>query len=451
MLKQPITAADSGGSLPVPYPEVAGTPQQADNITPNAAPTQSAAPPAESLALTKRLSQMDQPPTTRESLIRAILAIAPTAVAGLAGGLPAAAGAAQGSTAALGAQQAEQDKQRQSLIQQVEAARNREQQAGQFKSTLQHQGDVIEAENARNAATIAGANQRNEATIASRPKPNIDSRTPEGIAADVDRMRQVSLIPNRPNLPATPQPQVAMTQERLDQELKLRAASRSASGGTTTSDVQDTARGIAEGHISPKISQSVSFRDRTAVSGALQRMGFNQAEAERDWMAINRHLSTLNGAQQERLRQAITFTHDTLPQLEEAYSKWKSLASQSGFKMINKAALSASEQLPGAAGSAAHNLRALISDFTSELGTVYRGGNSSTDESLKLAAANLQADWNEKTFADAMARLRQTLQIRYNSIATSEAVGVTPNSAYAPGGGAVEWIRDPITGTLRPK
>ncbi len=208
----------------------------------------------------------------------------------------------------------------------------------------------------------------------------------------------------------------------------------SATSGNSTqpNDVKDTARGIAEGTISPKISQSVSFRDRTAVTAELRRLGFNQAEAERDWTAINKHLSTLNGAQQERLRQAITFTHDTLPQIEAAYAEWKKQAGISGFKVLNKANLASMKQLPGAAGSAASNLDALIGDFTSELGTVYKGGNSSTDESLKLAGQNLKGEWNEQTFNDSIKRLRTSLQIRYNSISTSEAQGVSPSSPYQP-------------------
>lgn len=206
----------------------------------------------------------------------------------------------------------------------------------------------------------------------------------------------------------------------------------STGGSATGTDVKDTADGIIEGRISPNVSQSVSYKDRTAVSAELSRRGYNQTEALRDWQAITRHLATLNGAQQERLRQAVAFADDTIPQLEEAYQRWKKAAGISGIKVFNRAALATSKQFGGEAGSAATQLEALIKDYTAELGTVYKGGNSSTDESLKLAGENLKAEWNEQTFNDALKRIKQSIRIRRNSIATSQPVGVNPNSPYLP-------------------
>ncbi len=261
--------------------------------------------------------------------------------------------------------------------------------------------------------------------VPATPLPrNIDPNSPEGIAA----ARAKAATPRVPDYTIGNVRYSGETNKPL-----VTGPPQASANSTGTNDVKDTAAGIAEGMISPQISQSVSFRDRTAVSAELKRLGYNQAEAERDWKAINKHLSTLNGAQQERLRQAISFTYDTVPQIEAAYAEWKKQAGVSGFKVLNKGNLAAMKQLPGAPGSAATNLEALIADFTSELGTVYKGGNSSTDESLKLAAKNLEGNWNDQTFSDAIKRIRQSLKIRQNSIATSETQGVSADSPYQPG------------------
>ncbi len=217
--------------------------------------------------------------------------------------------------------------------------------------------------------------------------------------------------------------------QRKELQAAGRAATTTATGGTST-DAKDIAQAIIDGTQSPLLTGL--YGKSAAVRAELARKGYNHALALSDWNAVQKHLSALNGQQQERLRQAISFTAETLPQIEDAYHEWKKQAGISGFKVLNRAALASMKQLPGSAGSAATNLEALISDFTSELGTVYKGGNSSTDESLKLAALNLSGNWNEQTFNDAVKRLRTSLQIRSNSITNSQPAGVSPNSPYLP-------------------
>lgn len=201
-----------------------------------------------------------------------------------------------------------------------------------------------------------------------------------------------------------------------------------AGSGAMASDPKDIAQAIIDGKQPPVLTSL--YREAAPVRAELARRGYNMATALTDWTATQKYLATLNGTQQTRLRQAISFTAETLPQVEAAYAEWKKQAGISGVKLLNKANLAAMKQLPGAPGSAAQQLDSLIADFTSELGTVYKGGNSSTDESLKLAAKNLEGDWNEKTFGDAVKRLNQSLTIRKNSMTAGPAGGV--GSEYAP-------------------
>lgn len=200
--------------------------------------------------------------------------------------------------------------------------------------------------------------------------------------------------------------------------------------GSSPDDPKLIAQGIINGHQPPVMTGL--YRSGSPVRAELERQGFNLATANRDWTAIQKHLSTLNGAQQERLRQAVSFTYDSLDQIESLYDEWKKEGGVSGIKLFNRANLLVSKNLSGRAGEVATLLDAQINDLTSELGTVYKGGNSSTDESLLLASTNLKSEWNETTFKRGIEQIRKNLQIRRNSILTSQPVGVSPNSPYAP-------------------
>jgi len=199
-----------------------------------------------------------------------------------------------------------------------------------------------------------------------------------------------------------------------------------------STDAKDIAQAIMRGDQPP--TTTGLYRNAALVRAELARGGYNLAQAESDWHATQKHLATLNGAQQERLRQAVSFTSDSLGIIEGLYNQWQKVGKTSGWKAFNSASLATAKQLPGDAGNIAHRLEAQINDLTAELGTVYKGGNSSTDESLKLAAQNLKSEWNEKTFKDAIGQIRQNLEIRQNSIRHSQPAGVSENSPYTPKG-----------------
>jgi hypothetical protein len=216
--------------------------------------------------------------------------------------------------------------------------------------------------------------------------------------------------------------------------LKVKAAEASArlrnASLVTNGDAKDIAAGIERGDLPPTMKSL--YRNAASVEAELARRGVPLAKMEADWMATNKLLATLNGPQQVRLRQAVQFTSDSLEIIDDLYSKWLKTGLPSGFKEFNRAALTAAKSLPGEAGSIANRLDAQLNDLTSELGTVYKGGNSSTDESLKLAAGNLKAEWNTKTFHDAIQQVRTNLKIRQNSIKNSQVEGGNPDSPYRP-------------------
>ena len=136
----------------------------------------------------------------------------------------------------------------------------------------------------------------------------------------------------------------------------------------------------------------------------------------------------MNGTQQVRLQQAVIFSYDSLSIIDQLNKEWAG----GGFPILNKVNLTlAMNGIYGAnAQSLATRFNAQINDLTSELGTVYKGGNSSTDESLKLAAGNLNSSWSQKTLTDAINLARMNLQIRKNSIAQSTNI---PGNQYNTG------------------
>ncbi len=210
----------------------------------------------------------------------------------------------------------------------------------------------------------------------------------------------------------------------------LRKAASSASGGVDTNDAGAIADAIISGDQPPLLTGL--YRMAGPVRASLAKKGFDLSTATRDWTAIQRHLSTLNGAQQERLRQAISTASDSLDVLDDLYKQWQQVGPASGFKVFNRAALAAAKQVPGQTGAVAQALETQIADLTSELGTVYKGGNGSTDESLGLAAKNLSGDWNQETWDKAMKLAHTNVRIRKNSILNSAPVGVSANSPYTP-------------------
>ncbi|MFL6437711.1 MAG: hypothetical protein ACJ71Q_09040 [Terriglobales bacterium] len=226
----------------------------------------------------------------------------------------------------------------------------------------------------------------------------------------------------------------ALRQSEVTKNLAEAAAAKDRPGSTgvvSKEDAHAIALAVHDGLQPPDLKGL--YRSSGLVKAELAKMGYNQTLAISDWNATQRRLSTMNGPQQVRLQQAVEFAYESLPLLRQKYQEWKQAAGVSGFKAFNKTALEAMKQLPGNAGAAAQALEQQIADLTSEMGTVYKGGNSSTDDSLALAAKNFSADWNEETFNRAYDLAEQNLRIRKNSIAlTVKPTGVSETSPYTP-------------------
>jgi hypothetical protein len=167
-----------------------------------------------------------------------------------------------------------------------------------------------------------------------------------------------------------------------------------------------------------------------AVSSILAKKGYNLSGAKSDWTATQKHLATLNGAQQTRMQQAIVTAADSLGVIEDLAKKWNA----GRFPALNRIQLKAAKSgvMGKDAQQIATNLEAQITDVTSELGNVYMGGNSPTDHALSLAAKNLSGDWEKDQLLSAITLARTNLNIRRNSMSTAGVVGASANNPYAP-------------------
>jgi hypothetical protein len=194
----------------------------------------------------------------------------------------------------------------------------------------------------------------------------------------------------------------------------------------------------------PPVLPGRATKEYNAIMAESHRQHFDLAKAAQDWTATSKYLGTLNGAQQTRLRQATEQVSETVPLVRALVTEWDS----AGIPYLSAANLAAAKK--GAYGnkaqSLANRLDAQIADMTSELGTVYKGGNSSTDESLKLAARNLQGDWSKKAALDALDQIEQNIRYRRNSMKLGAVTG--GNNRYEPnlgGGGPAKrqnWVFD---------
>lgn len=254
-------------------------------------------------------------------------------------------------------------------------------------------------------------------------KSQSDAQLAQAEAAQGPKQSEVSLAVSAAKGDKT----AADALKRLDESKR---ASRPVTNIMSNNDAKDIADAIQNGDQPPTLTGL--YKNAGPVRAELARRGVPLAKMETDWKATQKYITTLNGSQQVRLRQAITTATDSLSKIESLYGEWQKLAPTSGFKVLNHGALIAMKNVPGRAGAVATALDAQIADLTSELGNVYMGGNSPTDHSLSLAKQNLSSDWNNETFAEGIKQARLNLGIRTNSIMHAQPAGTSSDSTYYP-------------------
>lgn len=208
------------------------------------------------------------------------------------------------------------------------------------------------------------------------------------------------------------------------------------------SDVKEAVAAMKDG-TAPPILPGRATKEYLATIAEAHKQGFDIQKAATDWTATQKHIATMNGAQQLRLNQSINALPDMLDKVDELASQWKG----GRFPILNKAnlALAKGGAYGKDAATIANQLDAQIADVTADLGNVYMGGNSPTDHALGLAGKSLSGDWDEKVLHDMVKLAKGNVTIRQNSIRNTGVAGASADNPYgsqpsAPAGET--WIRD---------
>lgn len=207
--------------------------------------------------------------------------------------------------------------------------------------------------------------------------------------------------------------QESVTRQRFEQEKQ---------------DINDLADAVESGKKPPDFQRL--YHMSAPLQAELSRRGFDITRAEEDWEATKRFLATDNGTRSVNLKRAVSFVKASLDGIEPLFKEWDSPT----WGPLSKArlTLAAGGNLGQKAKSIATRLLAQVADMQSELGTVYKGGNSSTDESLRLAAENLKGDWDAQTAIDNLNQIRTNIKYRENSLANVRPSSLGDSNQYDP-------------------
>jgi hypothetical protein len=215
----------------------------------------------------------------------------------------------------------------------------------------------------------------------------------------------------------------------IDVSTRVRPIPPAAAGASPTAlnDVKESVAGMMDGTLPPMLPGRAT-KEYLATMAEAHRQGFDLQGAVTDWNATQKHIASMNGAQQLRLNQAINSLPDMLDSVDSLASQWKG----GRFPILNKANLALAKG--GAYGaevaSVANQLDAQIADVTADLGNVYMGGNSPTEQALKLAGKSLNGEWDETVLHNMVGLARKNVTIRHNSIKNTGVSGASDNNPY---------------------
>lgn len=183
-------------------------------------------------------------------------------------------------------------------------------------------------------------------------------------------------------------------------------------GTVDVKDLESVVEGIAQGRLSPKLTD-YSRRDRTAVGAMAQRRGLNLNKMYAEYSAVNKYITSANSATQLRLRQAIGSVQESLGNLRSLNEQFK----RSGWTPANAAELKLA--LTGTNPAKRDIATRFITQLTTmkdELGQAFMGGNSPTDRAIQLAQDILNSNYGFSQLNAALDELDKNLTYRMNAI-----------------------------------
>lgn len=196
---------------------------------------------------------------------------------------------------------------------------------------------------------------------------------------------------------------------------------------------QENVAGIINGTRPPLTGFGANSKEGQAITAGTNALGFDLTKATEDWTAMTKYISTLNSGQQVKLRQAALAVPDMLNNVSSLYDNLNSSMISSGFAPLQQANLNIA--MSGTYGAdiqaKAIQLNQQITDITADLATIYKGGNSATDQALQTANTQLSGKWTPETFNSAVNLIRQNIQYRLNAIQNSGAITGQGTNQYS--------------------
>jgi hypothetical protein len=261
----------------------------------------------------------------------------------------------------------------------------------------------------------------------------VDKDTGERIGAPVPKQAEESAIKREWNDYVAQGGKLGFN-DYMDMDANRKASHlRVTTGQGSADDIKEAVQCMIDGKCPPQLPGRASI-NYTATLAEAQRRGYNLAGAATDWAATQKHIATMNGAQQLRLNQAVNALPEMLDKVDDLAKQWNG----GGFAILNRANLAAAKNgvYGTKAAGIANQLDSQIADVVADLGNVYMGGNSPTDHALQLAGKSLQADWSEPVLRQMVTLAKQNVQIRRNSINNTGVAGASEGNPYMPASAA---------------
>lgn len=182
--------------------------------------------------------------------------------------------------------------------------------------------------------------------------------------------------------------------------------------------------------LAPDLSH-YSKQVQNAIQTQLAADGTDLATLQLQWKAAQKLTDTMNGVSFTRLRTATDTTAKSLDIIDNLADQWAALKipGVGALTPLNSAQFQAA--LRGAYGQKAAQiataLQGQIHDSAAEIGSIFRNGNTPTDQAMEQASTQLDTGWSTDTLHAMTNLIRQNMQKRMQSFKDA---GYDPTNPY---------------------
>lgn len=206
---------------------------------------------------------------------------------------------------------------------------------------------------------------------------------------------------------------------------------------------EDIADAVASGDMAPDELKGM-YGAKAKILGILAKKGVNLAKLRMDWAATTRQISSLNGPQQERLRQALQSTRGGLGRLLELNQQLDKF----GFNPANavlidvaKTGFTLDKKQVGKLSQEQQNvLTEYLTQLTllkDELAQVFQGGYAPTQNAFELTKEVLNSSYNKTMMEKAVKNIDYNLNLRENAVNRPYGYGVYSQSGVTQDSGNI--------------